>query len=70
MRQSGPHVRRADARGTPDYFATVYRKEVANGRLRAARIGGRNQIFTTTAWLDAYMELSSKPVLMPARRLA
>ena len=45
-------------------------KEVAAGRLRAAKIGGRGQLFFTTAWLDAYMELSSKPVMQPMRRLA
>jgi hypothetical protein len=45
-------------------------KQVAMAQLRAARIGGRGQLFFTQAWLDAYMEAQAKPVLMPVRRLA
>jgi excisionase family DNA binding protein len=33
----------------------VYR-EIAAGRLRAARVGGRRQIRLRVQWLDAYLE--------------
>ena len=44
----------------------VYR-EVAAGRLRAARIGGKRAIRIKAAWLDEYLEASAEPVEITPR---
>lgn len=46
------------------------RKKVAEGKLRAARIGGRGELLTTRAWLDEMIEADSLPVVVAARRRA
>jgi excisionase family DNA binding protein len=43
-------------------------REIAAGRLRAARVGARRQVLTCTAWLDAWVEDQAPPVLVPMRR--
>jgi len=40
---------------------TIY-YEVASGRLRAARIGGRRSLRFLPEWLDTYLEQTSRPV--------
>ena len=44
-------------------------REVAAGRLRAARIGGRGEVLTRREWLDAYVEDHATPVVVSGRRL-
>lgn len=46
------------------------RREIAVGRLRAARIGGRGEILTRAEWLDSWIEAQADPVLVPVRRRA
>jgi excisionase family DNA binding protein len=45
-------------------------REIAAGRLRGARIGGRGEILTRAEWLDAWVQDRSTPVVMPSRRRA
>ncbi len=46
---------------------TLYH-EVAAGRLRAARIGGRRNLRFLPEWCDAYLEASSMPVEVTPRK--
>ena len=48
---------------------TIY-KEVRAGRLRAARIGGRRDLRFREHYIDEWLEASTKPVFVEARRLA
>jgi excisionase family DNA binding protein len=45
-------------------------REIAAGRLQAARIGGRGEILTRREWCDAWVEAQTKPVnvTLPTRR--
>ena len=44
--------------------------EVASGRLRAARIGGKRAIRIKAEWIDAYLEAMVQPVeITPLRRV-
>jgi excisionase family DNA binding protein len=45
-------------------------REIHDGKLRGARIGGRGEIVTCRAWCDAYVEQLATPVLVTARRRA
>lgn len=45
-------------------------REVRDGRLRAARIGGRGEILTSRAWCDRYVEDLAAPVVVGSRRRA
>ena len=45
-------------------------REVRAGRLRAARIGGRGEILTTTEWLDEWVREQTVPVTIPIRQRA
>lgn len=47
------------------------RKEVKAGRLRAAKVGGREQLVFHITWLDQYLEQLATPVeVFPAGRRA
>jgi hypothetical protein len=39
-------------------------REVNAGRLRAARIGGRGELFARREWIDEWMEASARPVMV------
>ena len=43
-------------------------REIRDGRLQAARIGGRGEILTRREWLDAFIEAQSVPVMLSRRR--
>ena len=43
-------------------------REIAAGRLRAARIGGRGEILTCDRWLDEYVETQARPIDVVRRR--
>lgn len=62
-----------NARKTGQYLGRspkFVRGEVAAGRLRAARIGGRSEIVTCPEWCDQYIEAMAAPVLVAPRRRA
>lgn len=42
-------------------------REIHDGRLRAARIGGRGEILTRAEWLDAWVSDQARPVAFPTR---
>ncbi|MFN7982941.1 MAG: hypothetical protein U0Q11_13865 [Vicinamibacterales bacterium] len=42
-------------------------REVRAGRLRAAAIGGRRELFFRTEWLDEWLESQATPVLVRRR---
>jgi excisionase family DNA binding protein len=46
------------------------RAEIAAGRLRGARVGGRGEILTRAEWCDAWVEDRATPVLVTGRRFA
>jgi len=72
-RQQRPETDWLTAAGSAEYLQSgvklVYR-EVAAGRLRAARIGGRRALRIKVEWLDAYLEAMAEPVeVAPLRRV-
>jgi len=46
------------------------RKAVKDGRLRAAKVGGKGQLLTRREWLDEYILDQAKPVAVSVRRSA
>lgn len=48
------------ARRTERYL----RKQVRNGKLRAAVVGGRSELLFHRDWLDAFLESQAKPTLI------
>jgi len=51
---------------SPRYLA----KQVADGKLRGARIGGRGELLFRREWLDEWVETQTQPVIVAARRRA
>ena len=45
-------------------------REIAAGRLRGARIGGRGEVLTRVEWLDEWVERQAIPITVPLRRRA
>ena len=45
-------------------------KEVRAGRLRAAVVGGRRELFLKREWLDQWIEDQATPIVMSVRRRA
>jgi len=45
-------------------------REVKAGRLRAAVIGGRRELFFRTDWIDAWLDDQAMPIVLPMRRRA
>ena len=43
-------------------------REVQQGRLRAARIGGRGEYLTKATWINEWIEDLARPVLVGRRR--
>lgn len=43
-------------------------KEIKDGRLRAARIGARQEVLTTDAWLDDWLNNLSPVIPLPRRQ--
>jgi hypothetical protein len=43
-------------------------KEIAAGHLRAARIGGRQEVLTCDAWLDEWLTNQSKVIPLPRQQ--
>jgi len=58
------------AKGRRKFSRRRLRREVACGKLRAARIGGRGELLFRREWLDEYLESQSTPVIVPVRRRA
>jgi excisionase family DNA binding protein len=56
LREAAKYIKRS-----PRFTAS----EIKNGRIRAARIGGRGEVLTKAAWLDEYLEELARPVAMP-----
>lgn len=46
------------------------RKQMQDGRLRAATVGGRKELLFRREWLDQLIEDMSTPVIVPVRRRA
>jgi excisionase family DNA binding protein len=46
------------------------RKQVENGKLRAATVGGRRELLFRVEWLDEHLEACAAPVLVPMRKRA
>jgi excisionase family DNA binding protein len=45
-------------------------REIRDGRLRAARVGGRGEVLTRREWLDEWVVAMSRPVTVVPRRSA
>jgi hypothetical protein len=45
-------------------------REIAAGRLRAARVGGRGEFVLRREWIDAWLEDLARPVAAQVRRRA
>jgi hypothetical protein len=43
-------------------------REINNGRLRAARVGGRGEYITRAEWCDEWLEDLARPVLIRRTR--
>ena len=45
-------------------------KEVKNGRLKAAVVGGRRELYFKPEWIDQWLEAQATPIVMNVRRRA
>jgi excisionase family DNA binding protein len=48
-----------------NFHPATLRREIAAGRLRAARIASRKAIRIRRSWLDEWMERSATPIEVP-----
>ena len=60
--QSSPWLTINEARLIAKCGAKLLRREVAAGRLRAARVGGRRDIRIHRDWVNQWLEASARPI--------
>jgi excisionase family DNA binding protein len=44
------------------------RRQITEGRLRGARVGGRGEVLTRAEWCDQWVEDQAAPVAVPFRK--
>lgn len=59
---SSPWLKSAEAAKYARCGVKALYREVAAGRLRAARLGGRRALLFKAEWVDAWLEGSAEPV--------
>jgi excisionase family DNA binding protein len=57
-----PWLRLRECAALVQAHEATLRREIARGRLRHARLGGRKSIRIRRSWLNAWLEASSTPV--------
>ena len=62
-----PWLRIADAAGYTHVSHRLLRREIKRGALRAAIVGGRNEILTRRQWLDDWLEGQARATPFPVR---
>ena len=62
-----PWLRLSECAERVQAHPATLRREIASGRLRCARIGGRKSIRIRASWLDSWLEASSTPIEVKPR---
>jgi excisionase family DNA binding protein len=57
-----PWLRLEQCAARVQVHSATLRREIARGRLRCARVGGRKSIRVRASWLDTWLESSSTPI--------